>query len=205
MVPWLSFVFALVLGAFPWLTKSFGWKPLVACLVLGIAVAIVGAVFSIVPFPWTDVIVLVVALSGGILVGRAIPKRFTPMFLLLLAFSALDIAQSILTSGGSSSSNSVSTSPFYYGNFLIPLPLGRFNLGILDILFITAIAEYWRRRSNSIIIAEIPGVACFVIADLFIAITAIGNLPLIPFLTIGWLTSGALARLILKPRRRENT
>jgi hypothetical protein len=174
---------------------------LVASFVIGIAVVIAGVVFAFIPFPWTDIVVLVVALTGGVLIGRAIPKRSVPMLLLLLVFSALDIAQIILTSGGSSSnSTSVSTSPSLYGNFLIPPPVGRFNLGILDILFITAIAEHWQRRRNSIIIAEIPGLACFAIADLFVAITSIWNLPLIPFLTIGWLISEALARLFSRAR-----
>jgi hypothetical protein len=177
---------------------------LVASFIIGITVAIAGVLFAFIPFPWTDMIVLVVALSGGVLLGRAIPKRFVPMLLLLLVFSALDIAQIILTSGGSSSnSTSISTSPSLYANFLIPPPVGRFNLGIFDILFITAIAEHWRRRRNSIIIAEIPGLACFAIADLFVAITSIGNLPLIPFSTIGWLISETFARLLSRGRAKD--
>jgi hypothetical protein len=204
LVPGLAFAFAFIFAALPWFTQRYSWKPLVISFAVGLAITVGGVIFGFVPFPWTDIVVLLVAVSGGILLGRAIPKRFLPMFILLMVFSALDIAQTLLTSGGSPStgtSASVSVSPFLYANFLIPPPVGRFNLGIFDVLLIAAIAEHWRRRKDSIVLAEIPGLACFAIAYLFVDLTSVGALPLIPFLTVGWLISEALMRWIPKQAR----
>ncbi len=85
--------------------------------------------------------------------------------------------------------------PLLLGNFLLLLPWGRFTLGIFDLLLVTALAEHWRRRGGSYLIAVVPGfLGLFLLPSIVILVTAVGNLPLIPFLTVGWVGSEALHR-----------
>jgi hypothetical protein len=196
VVPGLSFVFAILFGAVPWLTSRFGKRYLTLGLVLGIAFSAIGIVFSILQFPWTNLVVLLVALTGGTLLGRIISKTAS-LLTLLLVLSALDVVQFVLTSGssGPSGTGGTSASPLLYGNLLILPPLGRLNIGIGDILIIVAIAEHWRNRGSSLTVAEAPGIVGFALADIFLALVpSPGGLPLIPFFTVGWLVSLAYHR-----------
>lgn len=194
----LSVPLTLVCSAVPWLTRQVkGWL-LTFGLGLGIALAVVGIAFSLAFYPWTDLVVLLVALTGGLLLGRIIPPRFRPCLVLLLVLSTLDVLQIALAAGssppGSSGGQAPSGSnPLLLGNFLLALPWGRFNLGIFDLLLVTALAEHWRRRSGSYLIAVVPGLlGLFLLPSIVILVTAKGTLPLIPFLTAGWVGSEAL-------------
>lgn len=177
------------------MVRRFGRKLLATSLAIGIGGSIVGASFALSLFPWTNLVVLLVALSAGILLGRSLKPTPWPLLVLLLVFSVLDILQIALTSGGSAPGGSTGTSLLQYSNLTIPPPIGRFNLGILDILFIATIAEHWRRRGGSVLLAEGPGVIGFIAAGVFVVLTPYSNLPLIPFLTFGWLISQGASRV----------
>jgi hypothetical protein len=198
----LSIPLTLLCSAAPWLTRQFkGWL-LTLGLGLGIALAVVGIVFSLAVYPWTDLVVLLVAVTGGLLLGRIIPPRFRPWLIVLLVFSTLDILQIALTAGSSPPGTSrgqapSGSDPLLLGNFLLVLPWGRFNLGIFDLLLVTALAEYWRRRRGSYLIAVVPGLlGLFLLPPIVLLVTPVGNLPLIPFLTAGWLGSEGLHRYL---------
>jgi hypothetical protein len=64
------------------------------------------------------------------------------------------------------------------------LPWGRYNLGIVDLLLLTAMGEYWRRRGGTLLVALAPGVIGFILALGFGHFMYAGALPLIPFFTI---------------------
>jgi len=148
-----------------------------------------------------------VAVSAGLLLGRALPTKLWPFFLLLLVLSIFDIVQVVLTSGSPSpGSQSAGTSPpaaQLYGNFLLHLPWGRYNIGIFDLLLLVAMPEYWRRRGSTLLVALAPGVIGFILAFGFGQLIYAGALPLIPFLTVGWLCSAGLYSYRHGPNRSQ--
>jgi hypothetical protein len=64
-----------------------------------LALAIALGLAQLDTFLWNNLLVLSLALSAGIGLGRVVPARFRPMLMLLLVLSALDIVQIALTSG----------------------------------------------------------------------------------------------------------
>ncbi len=151
---------------------------------IGIAIAIVADLFSV-SYPFSDFIVYVIAFSGGILLGRVFKsnRRFV-LFLIIL--SSLDIAQILLTSGNSL--NGASNTLEFYGNVVIGPPVN-FKLGIIDALLICAIAEKNKLHTNKWWPPLLPGVFGLMLADLFALYKVKGGLPLIPFLTLGFVLS----------------
>jgi hypothetical protein len=199
----LSLVLALACAAFPWLTRQVRSALLAFGLVIGLVLSVLGSVFALPLYPWSNLLVLLIAVTGGLLLGRVMPPRFRPMLILLLLLSALDVAQIALTGGlGPLSSNSPASSssapapgPLLYLNVLLLLPTGHYRLGIFDLLVLTAIAEQWRRRGASYLLAVLPGLVGFLLAYGALWLTKLGGWPLLPFFTAGWLCSEAVARL----------
>src|SRR5579859_7846804 len=92
--------------------------------------------------PWSSLPVLVVALGGGTLLGRAVPPRPLPMAALLLILGALDALQLVLPGPGPAPgpvASSVQSAAWSYGMLVLPTPLGEFHLGIADVLLVAAI------------------------------------------------------------------
>jgi hypothetical protein len=89
-----------------------------------------------------------------------------------------------------------STTPLRFGDFLLLLPWGRFETNVVDLLLLTALAEHWRRRGASYLIAFMPGALGVLLAAGFLLVTKLGILPGIPFFTAGYvLTEGAYRSL----------
>ena len=190
-----------------WGAKQIKSLPIATIFGAGLVLGILGIVFSVGWYPWTDLLVLLVAVSAGLLLGRALPAKLWPFLLLLLVLSILDVVQIVLTSGSPSpASPSTGTSTpaaQLYGNFLLHLPWGRYNIGIFDLLLLTAIGEYWRRRGSTLLVALAPGVIGFILAFGFGQFIYAGALPLIPFITIGWLCSAGLYYYRYRPNRNQ--
>jgi hypothetical protein len=206
----ISLALVLVFTAAPWLTRRVSTALLVGLL---IGVALYGPagfeVRLLLIYPWSDLVVAALALLGGILLGRLIPPRFTPMLILLLVLSALDVAQIVLTAGTPPPQAAAQPAqPAQTGasgwlallNFIIRLPAGRYLVGIFDLLLITALAEHWRRRGASYPLALLPGALGFLLAYAFVWLTGHGGLPLIPFFTAGWLCAEAAHHLATRTR-----
>jgi hypothetical protein len=60
------------------------------------------------------------------------------------------------------------------------LPWGRYNIGIFDLLLLTTMAEYWRKRGSDFLVALAPGVIGFIVAFGFNQFIYARALPLIP-------------------------
>lgn len=188
LVPSLALV--LVCSAIPWLARSLGGWPLAIGLVVGITANLLGVVLALPLYPWIDLVVLVVAWTGGLLLGRGVAPRFRPFLLLFLCLSGLDV---LLTAGlsASGSQTAVGSTPVRFGDFLLLLPWGRFETNVVDVVLLTALAEHWRRRGASYLVAFLPGALGFLLADGFILVTRLGIVPGIPFFTAGYvLTEG---------------
>lgn len=198
----LSYPLALACTAVPWLALRLrGWL-LAGGLMLGILMSLLGGIFALPLYPWNDLVVLLTALTGGLLLGRGMPPRFRPFLILLLILSVADAVQIALTGGFTPLPRSLPAHPspipsglLLYLNFYLVLPVGHYLVGIFDLLLITAVAEHSRRRGRSYALALLPGVVGFLLVDGAVWVTQRGGWPLIPFITAGWLCSEAVARV----------
>ncbi len=199
----LSLLLALVCSAVPWLARPLGGWSLTIGLVVGIAVGLMSLVLALPLYPWSDLVVLVVAWSGGLLLGRWVAPQFRPFLLVFLCFSVVDVLQ--FTAGLSASSAAgppipVNATPLHLGDFLLVLPRGRFGINVVDVLLITALAEHWRRRGATYLIALLPSALGFLLADGFVLVTKLGLLPGIPFFTAGYILTEVVHRSIGRHR-----
>lgn len=197
----LSLALALVCSAIPWLARPLGSRSLAIALAVGIIANLLGVVLAVPLYPWIDLAVLVVAWSGGLLLGRGVSPRFQPFLLLFLCLSVGDM---LVTAGVGTSPlaphPAAGATPLRIGDFLLLLPWGRFDIGLLDLLLLTALAEHWRRRGSGYLIAALPGVLGFLLADGFVLVTRLGILPGIPFFTAGYLCTEGLYRYVSRHR-----
>lgn len=201
----LSLLLALVCSAVPWLARPLGGLSLAIGLGGGIAVGFMSLVLALPLYPWSDLVVLVVAWSGGLLLGRWVAPHFRPFLFLFLCFSAVDVLQfaaGLSASSASGPPTPVNATPLHLGDFLLLLPWGRFAINVVDILLITALAEHWRRRDASYLIAALPSALGFFLADGFVLVTGLGSLPGIPFFTAGYIISEGVYRSTYARRHR---
>jgi hypothetical protein len=199
----LSLALALACSAVPWLALRLRGRLLAVGLVVGVLLAILGTFLSDAPYPWSNFVVLLTALTSGLLLGRGILPRARPFLVLLLILSALDVANIVLSGGltrlpttPSANPAAASSGPLPYLNFYLLLPGGHYLVGVFDLLVITAAAEHWRRRGASYPIALLPGVLGFLLAYGAVWLTGLGGWPLIPFFTAGWLASEGVCRAL---------
>lgn len=195
-MPVLSLALALICSAIPWLARPLHVWLLVIALVVGVTLGLLGAVLAVPPSLWTDlVVVLVVAWSGGLLLGRGMAPRFCPVLLVFLCLSVLDV---LLAVGGYPQApwTVASSSPLVYADFLLVLPWGRFAINLVDLLLITALAEHWRRRGGGYLLALLPGTLGFLLADGVVLATGLGILPGFPFFTVGYVVSEGVCRSV---------
>jgi hypothetical protein len=196
----LSLLLGLACAAVPWLAGRLNSWLLAMGLLLGIMVSVLGVILALPLYPWNNLVVLLTAISGGLLLGRAMAPRFRPFLILLLILSVLDIIQTVLFGGFTPLSSSVSahaavapSGAALFLNVSLLLAVGRYVVGIFDLLVITAAAEHWRRRNASFLIALLPGVLGFLLVYAAVWLTQRGGWPLIPFITAGWLGSATVS------------
>ena len=169
-----------------WLARRVSNRFLLGGLVLSMVLSIAGVLAGASLYPLTDVLVIVLASSAGILLGRAIPPRFWPFFVALLILSGLDAAQQLLPSGPVSY-RSTRPAAYLYTMFVIDVAGAHAAIGFLDLLLAAAIGEHGRRRCQATWRAVLPAPVGLLVADLVNLITSAGNIPLIPFITLAWL------------------
>jgi hypothetical protein len=197
-----SYPLALICAAVPWLALRLRSWLLASGLLLGILVSLLGAVLALPLYPWSNGVVLLTALTAGLLLGRGIPPRFRPFLILLFILSVEDAVQTALTGGFTPLPPSppmhpapALSGPLLYLNVYLVLPGGHYLVGIFDLLVLTAAAEHWRRRGQSYLVALLPGIFGFLLVYAAVWLTQRGGWPLIPFISAGWLCSAAAARL----------
>ena len=204
----LSVALALVCAAIPWLARPLRERVLLATFVVGLviggAVAVIGTARGLPVVPVTDLVVLVVAWSGGLLLGREIAARFSPFLLLFVCLSVLDILLVVVGYPQTPHARG-SSSPLVSANFVLALPWGQYEIHAADLLLLTAVAEHWRRRGAGYAIAALTGVLGFLLADGVIVVTGLGQLPAFPFFAAGYLGSEAVYRSMSRARTTPTT
>jgi hypothetical protein len=132
------------------------WIALAAVPFLVVVVA--GAVLGLPLYPLSDLFVAAFSLLAGVLLGRVMPPRFRPFLILLLALSALDVAQNLAFAGPPPAPNAAPDPHFIWVNVRFPLVGGHFNIGFADLVLIAAAAENLRRRKATLALSLLPGV-----------------------------------------------
>jgi hypothetical protein len=200
----LSLALALVCSAIPWLARPLSGWPLASALIVGITANLFGVVLALPLYPWIDLVVLVVAWSGGLLLGRCVAPGFRPFLLLFLCLSVADVLLTGAVPFIASRRGRVQRLGRFHAAALRRLPapaaLGRFETNVVDVLLLTALAEHWRRRGAAYLVALLPGAVGYALAVRFILVTGLGIVPGIPFFTAGY----ALTEGVYRSRRRHS-
>jgi hypothetical protein len=203
----LIVVIAAAAAAVPWLTSKLSGRVIGAAFGVLLALLATAAALALDLYPWSIVLVIGVALAGGVGLGRLMPARFLAWLLLLVALSILDIAQVALTSGSPTPGPGSAHGPVLgqYLNLRLLLPWGRASIGIFDLLLVTGIGELWRRTGAPPWSASSTALVGVIAADIFAALSGMRGLALTPFITLGWLVvagTGQLRKRRTLPRRR---
>ena len=206
-MPGLYFVAAIAFGAASWALHRVSWRPALAVTLIATAALVGGGALGLRFYPWSDLPVAVVAVGGGLLLGRAVPAQRTALAMLLVVSATLDASQLLFASGPGAGTGGTTNEPawWWWTMFVVDGPWQRSAIGMLDLLLIGTLAEHARRRSLGLIAALAPGLIGVALADLVSALSSGMGLPLIPFLLGGWLiTEGwlAAARHLAPPTRR---
>jgi len=141
-----------------WAAVKLPTRWIVVAAVPFLIVVVAGAVFGLPLYPFSDVFVAAFSLLAGVALGRAMPPRFRPFVILLLALSALDVAQNLAFAGSPPAPNGAPDPHFIWVNVRFPLPSGHFNIGFADLVLIAAAAENLRRRKATVALSLLPGV-----------------------------------------------
>lgn len=171
-------LFALVFSLAPWVLRRVSW----AALAIGLGASIIAAAAGILAgarlYPLTDLIPALLAICGGVLLGRIVPPRFRPMAILVAVVAAADSIQAL------AASNDSRPASYYYAMFILTTPFGRAAIGFADLLVVTALAEHYRRRGSNYWVAAAPGFVGLALAALFLGVRQI-SIPLLPFVLFG--------------------
>ena len=167
--------------SFPLLTVLAGWI-LVVIIAAGLGLLARGSLY-----PWSNILVALLALGIGMLVGRLPTWWIVALF---VAVSAADVF-SFVSGVQSAPSPPMLAAPMLLGNLIILLPHGHFRLGVLDIGLLAAAAYDWWQR--------LPGWAppclattALLIPDLIALLGSKSGIPLTPFIAAVWLASLAI-------------
>jgi hypothetical protein len=185
----LTVVIAGAISVVPWLASEVPGRALAVVFGLLLAMVALAAALSLDLYPWSIVLVLGAAITGGIGLGRVMPARWRPWLTLLVLLSIIDLVQVALTSqtplpGPQSAHGAVLGQ---YLNLRLLLPWGRDSIGAADLLLAAGIGEFWRRYGGRPWVAPLPAAIGLTLADLFVVATSTQGLALVPFLTVGWL------------------
>ena len=176
----LSVALPLAFALAPRVLAAVSTRAAAGALGAGLAAAVVGSVVGGAPRAVPDLAVTVVALGGGLVLGRVLPLRPRAMAAFLALASIGDITQFALSGGagqGSPGGSSTAGAWQAYTVLRVALPRGHYDIGPLDLLLFTAIGEHWRRRSGSPLQSAAPSVLGMALVDLA---PLQGSLPLSP-------------------------
>jgi hypothetical protein len=175
-------VVGLAVGSIGWWVRGVPRLALGVVLAVGLAGAAAGTLAGVDGYPWSDLVVLAVAIVGGILLGSAIPPRARPMLLVLVALAVLDAAQ-LFVGGGRDDDLSATWFSLVVrgseGNVL--------QLGVGDLVLVVAMAVHGAKRGLRFWPAVLPGPVGLLAALAYgWLVRPPDGLVLVPFLLVGW-------------------
>jgi len=143
--------------------------------------------------------VFAAALFLGIGVGQAIPAKPAPIALLLGVLSVADIIW-IVSGGGSAMGRADEVL-----NFSVQIGTTSSSIGTADLVLAAAVAAHWLRRDAGIWLAVVGAPIGMVVSNVLVSASDVDNLPLVPFITLGWLITGAWYRRLLVPQSADDS
>lgn len=196
MVPGFSFFVTLLMGLGA-LSLRRARSPFVGvALAAGVVVTAVGLGADV---GWlVDLGVVVAAVTLGVLAGRTVPPKSQPMLLLLVVLSAADIIW--IASGGELSSEWVDR----VLNFSIDLGASSSSIGTIDLILAAALSAHWLERDETVLLSLTAAPLGMALANVYVGLSGSENLPLVPFITLGWLLT-EIAHDLSQNRRRRRT
>ena len=141
--------------------------------------------------------VVVAAVTLGVLVGRAVPAKSQPMLLLLAVLSAADIIW--IASSGDLSSEWLDR----VLNFSVEIGASSSSIGTVDLILAAALSAHWLERDETILLSLTAAPLGMALANVYVGLSGAENLPLVPFITLGWLLTEITHRLTQNRRRRR--
>lgn len=185
-MPGFSFAVTALMGLGAWSLRRLATSVVTAGLAAGLVVTATG--ISTESGPLVDVGVAVSAVCLGVVVGRMVPDRSAPMALLLGLLSAIDIIW--VASGGRLATDWVNE----VLNFSVQLGTDTSSIGTLDLLLASALSAHWSRRGASLALSVAAAPLGMVISNVYVAVSSADNLPLVPFIALGWLITEGIHR-----------
>lgn len=186
----VTLLLVIFVGAVTWFSRNARTRAVGAVFLAAVGVSLLVAVSSSTPYPWSNVLVLTVALSTGILFGR-LPRIWFALLLMLLAgFDLASFVSGIQTTHQPSSMQGAAT----LTNITVQWYSGHFREGVLDVAVLTGLVLGWTREWN-LVIAICLGVVASMLPWVVVAFGWHGGLPLLPFMALVWLGSIKAARL----------
>ncbi len=179
-------VVSFVVSASAWAVQRLSTRTVIAGSVAGSAVAVMASVAGIDGYPWSNVVVLMVAVAGGVGVGRWVTPTARAMFLLLAVLSALDLSQ-LLWAGGTRAQGPAPWETWFHLLVLAADGTPILKIGVVDLLLVAAVAEHWRRRGAGFWLAALTGPVGLALSSGYAwVVRPAGGMVLVPFVFVGW-------------------
>lgn len=195
-MPGFSFVATLLMGVGAWVVRSLSTFVIAGGFL--VSLVSIGIGFGADAEWLLRLGVLAAALFIGIGVGRAIPARPAPIAFLLGVLSLADIIW-IVSGGGSATGR---TNEIL--NLSVRMGTTSSSIGTVDLILAAAVAAHWLRRDARIWLAAVAAPIGMVISNVFVVASDVENLPLVPFITLGWLITEIWYRRLLVPRSADS-
>ena len=185
-MPGFSLLATLFMGLGAWSFRKRTTAITTAGLAAGFVVTALG--IGIGAKPLVNLGVAGSALSVGVVIGRAVRYRSAPMAFLLGVLSVIDIVW--IASGGEIANDWVNE----VLNFSVQTGTSISSIGTLDLVLASAICAHWSKRGASMALSVAAAPMGMVISNVYVAMSGADNLPLVPFIGLGWLITESLHR-----------
>lgn len=180
-MPGFSFLVTLLAGVGAWSVRSLSKSVIAGGLVVG---GVLTATSRAADTRWLlGLGVFTASVFLGALVGRIVPPRPALMALLLGVLSVSDIIW--INSGGGSATGSMNE----VLNFSVQVGNSSSSIGTLDLVLAAAVAAHWLRRGARTWLAVVAAPIGMVLSNVYVAVSGVDNLPLVPFIALGWLAT----------------
>lgn len=180
---------------------AYGGKALTRLMLLSSLLVIVAGMWIAIAndLAWlTGLGVLAGSVVLGAAIGRMIPPRPGPMLLVLGILSVADIIW--ITAGGDASTEDLER----VANLSVQIGGRSSSIGTVDLVLAATITTHWARRGASFWLALAAAPIGMVVSNVYVAVTGVDNLPLVPFITMGWLLTEAWHRRSMRQGRKRD-
>jgi hypothetical protein len=191
-MPGFSVVVTLLAGAGAWSARHLGGVAVGAGGLIGAGLFVAGRALG--PGFLVPLGLVVAAVFLGALLGRLIPPGPGPMGFVLAALAVADIWW--ISSGGGTGEGLLGD----LANVSVSLGSTTSTIGTVDVVLAAAVSTHRSVRGGTLWPAVLAAPIGMALANVYVIVTGADNLPLIPFIAIGWLVTEPWHRRRQTPR-----